>query len=100
MVAMYRGGADHTLFARTDDGSRIGHAELDVIAQTTMGIGDVVFAVPPLRDIHTFTITEPETYFLTITGGHFNPVRSYYDVERQTYIERPAMQYRKARGLL
>lgn len=99
MVGLYRGGADHTLYARTDDASRVGHAELEVLAHANMRQGDVVFAVPPLRDIHTFTIDEPETYFLTVVGGHFNPVRTYYDAERETYIERPSAGYRKARGL-
>jgi Flavin reductase like domain len=32
----YRGGADHTLYARTDDASRVGHAELEVLAHANM----------------------------------------------------------------
>jgi predicted metal-dependent enzyme (double-stranded beta helix superfamily) len=99
LVGVYRGSASHTLYNRTDDGTVWGKADLEVADRTVLGETDIAMAVPPRTDIHELQTLEPETFVLAVTGGHFSPIRTYFDPERGRYTERPILAYRQARGM-
>jgi hypothetical protein len=57
---------------------------------------DVAAAVPPHTEIHGFTITKPDTQLVVVVGGHFKPVRRYFDPETNSYLERHEKAWRGA----
>ena len=84
-MAIYTGAFEHTVYKRTDDGSKEGHAQLEPIEERTLRPGEVTVLVPP-DDIHGFTALEDNTYFLTVVGGRYSPRRKYYNLDTNSYI--------------
>lgn len=52
LVGLYRGRQDETVYRRLDDGSREGHATLEVERRQTLGPGECYALLPPHGDIH------------------------------------------------
>lgn len=84
---IYRGRLEHTLYRRTDDGSRPGFATLDVVREGVLERGDSVIVAPP-NDIHGFTALSDETYGITVINGAYKHDRHYYNPQEGTYLVR------------
>src|SRR5204863_8343251 len=52
LVGLYRGEQDETVYARLDDGSEAGRAELEVAKRQALKPGDFYALIPPTDDIH------------------------------------------------
>jgi len=86
---VYRGEIRHSVYARSDDGSRSGFATLAVQDARILKKGDVVVVAPP-RDIHGFHALTEDTWGITVSTGDYKPERLYYQPDLQTYeIRRP-----------
>lgn len=96
ILAVYRGEIEHTLYRQVGDTSRPGHAELEVVESRLVGPMDVVAALPPDTEIHGFTITKPDTHVVVVVGGHFKPIRRYFEPETSSYLERHEKSWRGA----
>ncbi len=83
-LALYSGELRHTVYDRKDDGSREGHAELEVIDDRTLQPGDVAMVAPP-AEIHGFTAGTDDTCTVTIVGGPYKLDRCYYNPEDNSY---------------
>jgi predicted metal-dependent enzyme (double-stranded beta helix superfamily) len=55
LVGVYRGEQAETIYRRVDDGSREGHAELEVTREHHIRTGELYTLLPPLDDIHFVT---------------------------------------------
>jgi predicted metal-dependent enzyme (double-stranded beta helix superfamily) len=96
-VGVYRGGIEHTLYRETGEGQRAGDAPLAEVEHTVLAPFDVVAAVPPLTEVHGFTVTAPETLLLVVVGGQYKPVRRYFQVSAGTFFERAEKGFRAGR---
>jgi predicted metal-dependent enzyme (double-stranded beta helix superfamily) len=81
---VYRGAIRHTIYTRTDDGSRQGRATLGEYESRVLKPGDYAVVAPP-RDIHGFNALTDDTYGITVSSGKYKPERIYFNVEAQTY---------------
>lgn len=84
---VYRGGVRHTVYARSDDGTRPGYAELKVIDHSVLRPGDCAIVAPP-ADIHGFVGLTDDTYAVTIVNGAYKTERLYYRPDEKTYAVR------------
>ena len=76
------GLTEMTVWWRNDDGSRAGHAELDVQRKFRLEAGDVALFDPGI--IHSTAHPLP-AHWVRITGADFNLIkRSRFDPEKQT----------------
>jgi predicted metal-dependent enzyme (double-stranded beta helix superfamily) len=94
ILAVYRGEIEHTLYRQVDDSSKPGYAELEVVEKRLVGPMDVVAALPPDKEIHGFTITQPDTHVVVVVGGHFKPIRRYFQPDTHSYLERHEKSWR------
>ena len=86
-IAMYRGSVEHTVYARLDDGSREGHADLAMVEDRRLGPGDVSVLIQP-AEIHSFVALEEGTHSLTVVGGHYAELRHYFNPADKTCVVR------------
>jgi len=77
-LSVYRGRLRHTVYARTDDGSVPGVANLRVVEEAILGPGDFAIVTPP-ADIHGFTALDDPTYGITVVNGAYKAKRHYFD---------------------
>jgi predicted metal-dependent enzyme (double-stranded beta helix superfamily) len=77
-LSVYRGRLRHTVYARTDDGSVPGVANLRVQQEAVLGPGDFAIVTPP-ADIHGFTALDDPTYGITVVNGAYKAKRHYFD---------------------
>ena len=59
-VGLYRGEQAETVYQRTDEGARDGHATLDVVQVNALRPGDFYTLLPPDGDIHAVKTTSAE----------------------------------------
>ncbi len=91
-MAIYSGRLEHTVYDRKDDGAKEGYAELEVIDDRTLELGDMAIVAPPAA-IHGFTALTDDTWSVTIVGGRYKDDRAYYDPETNSYVRRnPKLQ--------
>ena len=84
---VYRGKVKHTVYARQDDGTRDGFAELRAVDDTILQPGDGTIVAPP-ADIHGFVGLTDDTYAVTIVNGAYKNERLYYQPEQKTVAVR------------
>ena len=90
-LAIYRGRVAHTVYERLDDGSHEGYADVKTVDDRELRAGDVAIVAPP-ADIHTFVALEEATYSLIVVGGHYMPLRHYFNPEEKTcVVSKPAV---------
>jgi predicted metal-dependent enzyme (double-stranded beta helix superfamily) len=77
-LSVYRGRLRHTVYARTDDGSVPGVANLRVEEEVILRPGDFAIVTPP-ADIHGFTALDEPTYGITVVNGAYKAKRHYFD---------------------
>lgn len=84
VVAGVDGPEKNEFFARADDRSRLGHAQLQKIGEKVCDVGDVVAL--PKGTIHSvWNDTDAVTLSLHIYGKHINYTgRSQFDLDKQT----------------
>jgi predicted metal-dependent enzyme (double-stranded beta helix superfamily) len=92
-LSVYRGRLRHTVYARTDDGSVPGVANLRVEEEAVLGPGDFAIVTPP-ADIHSFTALDEHTYGITVVNGAYKGQRHYYDPVAGTYEVRAGRNVR------
>ena len=83
-LIIYSGRLSHTVYERTDDGRRDGHADLNVIDDRVLEHGDIVLMMPPV-EIHSFKALTDDTFVLTVVEGQYKPDRHFYRPEDRTY---------------
>jgi predicted metal-dependent enzyme (double-stranded beta helix superfamily) len=83
-LIIYSGRLSHTVYERTDDGHRDGHADLNVIDDRVLEHGDIVLMMPPV-EIHSFKALTDDTFVLTVVEGQYKPDRHFYRPEDRTY---------------
>jgi predicted metal-dependent enzyme (double-stranded beta helix superfamily) len=89
VARVIKGRDRHILWRRTDDGSKQGRAELEVVDDRVLEVGDWVFFGPPPDDIHSQQGVEAEAIELVYFGR--NPTlqpRLYFDPILKTVEER------------
>jgi predicted metal-dependent enzyme (double-stranded beta helix superfamily) len=59
-VGLYRGQQAETIYRRLDDGSRVGHAALEITDINHLVPGDIYTLLPPDGDIHSVRTTSSE----------------------------------------
>ncbi len=79
----------HTVFARADDGTRDGYAELAVADDRVLDPHDIAMVAPP-AEIHSFNAVEGDCWVMVIVGENYKPNRSYYQPEKNAYVVRLA----------
>jgi predicted metal-dependent enzyme (double-stranded beta helix superfamily) len=84
-LIVYSGCLSHTVYARTDDGSREGHAELTVVDDRQLKAGDIAVMLPPM-EIHSFEALTDDTFVLVVVDGQYKPDRHIYRLEDQSYV--------------
>lgn len=89
----YRGKFRHRTMRRIDDESVDGHAELETIDEAILGPGELTIIAPP-ADIHSFTALEEGTLGLAIANGPYKHDRHYYQLENNTYVVKPQVNFR------
>ena len=77
-LAIYSGRLHHTVYDRSDDGCINGYAELEIIDDRILEVGDVSMVAPP-AEIHSFTAQTEDTWSVTIVGSPYKMDRHYYD---------------------
>ena len=82
-----KGSLSHAKYLRTDDGTKEGHATLDVLEDRIMTAGDAVMLAPP-TEIHSFFAVEDDTYFVTVMGGPYKLFRNYFNPAEKTVTVR------------
>jgi dTDP-4-dehydrorhamnose 3,5-epimerase-like enzyme len=82
---MYSGRLSHTVYERTDDGRREGHAALRIVDDRVLERGDVALMIPPI-EIHSFKALTDDTFVLVVVDGQYKPDRHFYRPEEQTYV--------------
>jgi len=83
-LIIYSGRLSHTVYERTDDGRREGHADLRVIDDRVLEHGDIVLMMPPV-EIHSFKALTDDTFVLTVVEGQYKSDRHFYRPEDRTY---------------
>ena len=83
-LALYSGRLHHTVYDRKDDGSRDGHAELEIIDDRVLEPKDMAIVAPP-AEIHGFTALTDDTWTVTIVGGPYKLDRAYYNPTDNSY---------------
>lgn len=96
ILAVYRGEIEHTLYRQVGDVATPGYADLEVVENRLVGPMDVVAALPPATEIHGFTTTRPDTHLVVVVGGHFKPIRRYFQPDTKSYVERHEKSWRGA----
>jgi len=96
ILAVYRGEIEHTPYRQVGDVATPGHADLEVVENRLLGPMDVVAALPPSAEIHGFTTTRPDTHLVVVVGGHFKPIRRYFQPDTKSYVERHEKSWRGA----
>ena len=86
-LVIYAGKLAHTVYERLDNGSRRGHAELNVIDDRVLERGDISLMMPPI-EIHSFKALTPGTFVLTVVQGRIKADRHFYRPEDGTYTVR------------
>ncbi len=86
-LCLYAGSVEHTVYERRDDGATPGFADLALIEHRILHKGDISIVAPP-AEVHGFTALADETWSLTVVGGHYKPVRHYFDPEQKSYVQR------------
>lgn len=94
ILAVYRGEIEHTLYRQVGDVETPGYADLEVVENRLLGPMDVVAALPPVAEIHGFTTTRPDTHVVVVVGGHFKPIRRYFQPDTKSYVERHEKSWR------
>ena len=84
-LIMYSGRLSHTVYERTDDGHREGHAALRIVDDRVLERGDVALMIPPI-EIHSFKALTDDTFVLVVVDGQYKPDRHFYRPEEQTYV--------------
>lgn len=97
-LVLCSGALQHTVYERVDDGSVEGRAELRVVEDTTMDIGQIALVVPP-GDIHSFKALSENTFVMTIVGGEYAHRRHYYDTANNTFVVRAPRALRESGAL-
>jgi len=92
-LSVYRGRLRHVIYARTDDGSVAGVANLRVEDDAVLEPGDFAIVTPP-SDIHSFTALDEGTYGITVVNGAYKARRHYYDPAAGTYEVRTGQNVR------
>ena len=83
-LALYSGRLPHPVYDRKDDGSRDGHAELEIIDDRVLEPKDMAIVAPP-AEIHGFTALTDDTWTVTIVGGPYKLDRAYYNPTDNSY---------------
>ncbi len=86
-VSVYRGSMRHIVYARIDDGTKPGFAELRAIDDRVLERNDFAIVAPP-DDIHSFTALADDTYGITVVNGAYKPDRHYYKPDEKSYVVR------------
>jgi predicted metal-dependent enzyme (double-stranded beta helix superfamily) len=84
-VSVYRGRMRHVVYARDDDGTKPGFAELRAIDDRVLLRHDFAIVAPP-NDIHSFTALDEGTYGITVVNGPYKAERLYYNAEEKSYV--------------
>ena len=84
-LIMYSGRLSHTVYERTDDGRRDGHATLRVVDDRVLQHGDIALMMPPI-EIHTFKALTDDAFVLVVLEGQYKRDRHFYRPEDQTYV--------------
>jgi predicted metal-dependent enzyme (double-stranded beta helix superfamily) len=83
-LIIYAGKLQHTVYERADDGSRTGHADLNVVDDRVLERGDISLMMPPV-EIHSFKALTPGTFVLTVVQGKIKADRHFFRPEDGTY---------------
>jgi predicted metal-dependent enzyme (double-stranded beta helix superfamily) len=86
-LAIYSGRLRHTVYDRTDDGTKEGYAKLAVIDDRVLETKDMAIVAPP-AEIHSFTALTDDTWSVTVVGGRYKADRAYYKPETNSYVRR------------
>ncbi|MCG8546300.1 MAG: hypothetical protein MJE12_19050 [Alphaproteobacteria bacterium] len=86
-MAIYSGRLKHTVYDRTDDGSKEGYAALEAVDDRVLEPGDMAIVAPP-QEIHSFTALTDDTWSVTVVGGRYKDDRAYYKPESNSYVRR------------
>lgn len=97
-LVVCRGRMQHSVYARADDGTVEGHAELKVTEDVELSPGEVAMVVPP-GDIHSFKAAVAGTFVITIVGGEYSTTRRYYKLEDNTYMVKTPTALRESGAL-
>ena len=97
-LVLCSGTLKHTTYERVDDRSVDGHAQLKVVEEVLMKVGDIAMVVPP-SDIHSFEAMTEDTFALTVVGGEYSPLRRYYNLDNNTYAVRTPRALRDSGAL-
>jgi predicted metal-dependent enzyme (double-stranded beta helix superfamily) len=84
-MGIYRGRVQHTVYQRKDDGSVPGFADLTVIDERVLEVGDTTVIAPP-ADIHSFVALTDDTWGVTVASGTYKAERSYFQPEAKTVV--------------
>jgi hypothetical protein len=84
-LMIYSGSLKHTVYERTDDGSREGYAKLRVVDDRVLQHRDIALMMPPI-EIHGFTALTDDTFVLVVVDGQYKPDRHFYRPEDNTYV--------------
>jgi dTDP-4-dehydrorhamnose 3,5-epimerase-like enzyme len=82
---MYSGRLSHTVYERTDDGRREGHATLRIVDDRVLERGEIALMMPPI-EIHSFKALSDDTFVLVVVDGQYKPDRHFYRPQDQTYV--------------
>lgn len=83
-MAVFGGQLHHTVYERKDDESIEDYAELELYDDRVLERFDVAMVAAP-SEIHSFVALTDDTMTLTIVGGHYKPLRHYFDVDGNSY---------------
>ena len=88
LIGVYSGRQKTTRYRRTDDGSKPGHADLELLEDEVYTKGDIYYMAPP-DDIHQVeTIGEEPGVSIHVLGTDYRrSKRHIYDVEKHTVQE-------------
>jgi predicted metal-dependent enzyme (double-stranded beta helix superfamily) len=98
-IVLCSGTLKHTVYERVDDKSVEGHAELKVVEEVMMKVGEIAMVVPP-NDIHSFEAMTDDTFALTIVGGEYSPYRHYYNLSSNSYAVKTPRALRDSGALV
>jgi predicted metal-dependent enzyme (double-stranded beta helix superfamily) len=84
-LIIYSGRLSHTIYERTDDGRREGHATLRIVDDRVLQHGDIALMMPPI-EIHSFRALSDDTFVLVVVDGQYKSDRHFYRPEDHTYV--------------
>jgi predicted metal-dependent enzyme (double-stranded beta helix superfamily) len=98
IVGVYAGELEYRGYKRLDDGSRPGHADLELTDERVLRAGEFSVVPPPPDDVHGFRPRNGEMTLIGVIHGQYGEERNYFDVESGSCVRQSQFAWKRDLG--